>query len=294
MKEFKVNVNPLIKKLEIFSKKGISGFLSGEFRSIFKGRGLEFHGYRNYNPSEDDAKSIDWKASMRSRYLVVKELVEEKNNNILFFVDVSSTMSFGSAEKLKNEFVIEMFASLSYTLLTGGDSVGLALFSNRVVKTIQPNIGTKQYYMMLRTITSPELYEGEFDLAKAIHDLSIETVRRSIIIIISDFIGLKGNWYEELKLLAAKHEVIAFVVNDQRDLIMPEEVGQVFVEDPNTGESLLINTKTVKQDYERIAREENQQLSKKFEDLGIDSLFITTDQPFNKRLMTFFKKRAMG
>ena len=117
MKEFKVNVNPMIKKLELISKKGISGFLSGEFRSAFKGSGLEFHGFRPYTPGEDDAKNIDWKASLRSRHLLVKELVEERNNNIVFFVDVSSSMSFGSGSQLKNEYVIEMFASMAYSLI---------------------------------------------------------------------------------------------------------------------------------------------------------------------------------
>jgi uncharacterized protein (DUF58 family) len=293
MKEFKVDVTPLMKKLELVSRKGISGFLSGEFRSVFKGRGLEFTGYRNYNPEEDDARNIDWKASMRSRYLVVKELVEERNNNVVFFIDVSSTMSFGSTDKLKNEYVIEMFASMAHSLLTGGDSVGLALFSDKLVTSIQPNIGNKQYYMMLKTITNPQYYEGKFDFGEALHQLNAMLTRRSIIIMISDFIGLKGDWYEKMRIVAARHEVIVFIVKDPRDIIMPEEVGQVFVEDPITGESLLIDTKIVKEQYERLAHEEDQKLMKLFNDIQVEYMFITTNQPFNKVLFKFFKERAL-
>jgi uncharacterized protein (DUF58 family) len=294
MKEFKVDVTPMLKRLEVVSKKGISGFLSGEFRSIFKGRGLEFHGYRNYNPAEDDAKQIDWKASLRSRYLVVKELIEERNNNVMFLFDVSSSMSFGSINKLKNEYAIELFASLAYSLLTEGDSVGLTMFSNKVVDMITPNIGNKQYYIMLETVTDPSKYEGECNLENTLHEFNAMMARPAIIIIVSDFIGLKGDWYEKLKVLATKHEVIALVVKDPRDMIIPAEVGQVFVESPFTGESLLIDTKLVKEQYEKLAHDQNQQLKKMFKDLRIDCLFLTTDKPFTKTIFSFFKQRSMG
>jgi uncharacterized protein (DUF58 family) len=293
MKEFKVDVNPLIKKLELVSRKGISGFLSGEFRSVFKGRGLEFHGYRTYNPAEDDAKYIDWKASLRSRYLVVKELVEERNNNIMFLIDVSSSMSFGSTDKLKNEYVIEMFASMAFSLLSGGDSVGLSLFTDRVIKTIQPNIGNKQYYIMLKEITDPANYEGQFNFEAAIHDFNALTTRPSIVILISDFLGLKGDWYEKLKLISVKHELLAFVVKDPRDVSLPAEVGQVYVQDPFTGQELLIDTKLLKEDYEKLAHDQDQQLATQLKNLQIDYMFITTDQPFSKVIFSFFKQRLL-
>ena len=293
MKEFKVNVTPMIKRLEVISRKGISGALSGEFRSILKGRGLEFHGYRNYNPAEDDSKHIDWKASLRSRYLLVKELVEERNNNVMFIIDTSSSMSFGSTDKLKNEYVIEMFASLAHSLLSEGDSVGLTLFSDRVIKSIPANIGTKQYYMMLKELTDTKNYEGNFDLEKTLHDFNAMMVQPAIIVLISDFIGLKGNWYDKLKLLSAKHEVITFIVKDPRDVSMPEEVGQVSVEDPFTGEHLLIDTKLVKEQYERYTHEQDNQLTKMLKEAQIDFKFITTNQPFSKILISFFKERMM-
>jgi uncharacterized protein (DUF58 family) len=293
MKEFKVNVTPMIKKLELVSRKGISGFLSGEFRSVFKGSGLEFHGYRNYNPAEDDAKNIDWKASMRSRYLVIKELVEERNNNIVFMIDASSSMSFGSTDKLKNEYVIEMFASMAYSLLSGGDSVGVALFTDHLIKMVPPNIGNKQFYTLLKTVTNPALYEGDFDLEKALHDFSAMMNRPSIVIIISDFIGLKGGWYDKLRLVAAKHEVIVFIVKDPRDVMLPEEVGQVFIQDPYTHAVLMIDTKLVKNDYEKLVHEQDQTLIRMLKDLQIEYEFITTNQPFTKTIFSFFKQRQL-
>ncbi len=293
MKEFKVNTTPTLKRLEVVSKKGISGFLAGEFRSILKGRGLEFHGYRNYNPGEDDAKQIDWKASLRSRYLVVKELVEERNNNVMFLIDVSSTMSFGSVDKLKNEYVIEIFASLAHTLLSEGDSVGLTLFSDKVVSRITPNIGNKQFYIMLKTLTNPSMYEGKKDFEKVLHDINAMMVRPAIIILISDFIGLRGGWYDKLKLMSAKHEIITFIIKDPRDLALPPEVGQVYVKDPESGEILLIDTKLVKEDYEKLVHEQDNHLMKLLKNIQIDYLFMPTNQPFTKPLFSFFKARGM-
>ncbi len=294
MKQFKVDVSPALKRLEVLSKKRISGVLSGEFRSILKGRGLEFHGYRNYNAAEDDARKIDWKASLRSRYLVVKELVEERNNQVLFLIDASSTMSFSSVDKLKNEYVIEMFASLAHTLLTEGDSVGLALFSDQIHNMIIPNIGNKQFFIMLQTLTNPVNYEGDYDLENVLRELTGRLIRKTIIIIVSDFIGLYGEWFDRLKLLSTKHEIIAIAVQDPRDLEMPADVRQVFVEDSRMRESLLIDTKIVKDDYEKLMKEQNEELARMFKAAQVDNLFLTTDKSFKNPMFMFFMKRNAG
>jgi uncharacterized protein (DUF58 family) len=291
MKEFSVNIAPLIKKLELLSRKGISGFLSGGFRSFFKGRGLEFHDFRLYNPAEDDAKFIDWKTSLRSKDLVVKELIEERNNNVLFMIDTSSTMSFSSTELLKNEYVIELFATMAYSFIEGGDSVGVALFNNKVVKYINPNIGSRQFYNLIRTVTSTQYYEGEYDLENAIVDFTSMTQKKCILFIISDFIGLKGDWKERLKILCSKHEVIIFVVRDPRDLFMPESIGQVFVQEPATGETLLIDTKMVKKDYEAYMQNQNKHLERVFNEAGAEYTFMTTADPISKTLISFFRMR---
>jgi uncharacterized protein (DUF58 family) len=292
MKEFKVNVGAMIKKLDVLSKKGISGVLSGDLRSIFKGSGMEFQGFRVYNPGQDDAKNIDWKASLRSKELLIKELIEERDNNVLFLIDVSSTMSFGSIPQLKNEYVIEMFGSMAYALIQAGDLVGLAMFSDRIVSYVQPNIGSKHYYLLLKKIMDPKLYEGAVDFKKVLQDLNSSLTRRSIIILISDFIGFGTGWEDLFKILAIKHEIVIFVINDPRDMVMPAEVGSVFVQDPCSSEQLLISTSAVKTDYERSMADRNQKMSEFFKKCSVDHIFMTTDQqPFSKYTIAFFKKR---
>jgi uncharacterized protein (DUF58 family) len=225
---------------------------------------------------------------------LVKELIEERNNNVVFLIDVSSSMSFGSVPQLKNEYVIEMFASMAYSLIKGGDSVGLTLFSDKIVSSLPPNIGNRQYYMLLKMITNTANYEGPKNFKKVLHDVNAILGRPAILIIISDFIGMSDDWYEEFKFMSAKHEIIVFVIKDPRDMILPLEVGQVFVTDPFTGDDLLIDTKIVKEPYERYVHMQNDNLKKFMKNLSVDHQFITTDQPFNRVLYTFFKMRAVS
>ena len=131
MEELKLNLKPLIKKLEVSTKRGFIDILTGSYKSSFKGKGLDFEGYRSYI-SGDDASLIDWKATLRSQDLLIKVLTEERNVNIIFLVDVSSSMSFASIDKLKNEYAAELVASLSFAAIQAGDSVGLVMFNDKI------------------------------------------------------------------------------------------------------------------------------------------------------------------
>src|SRR3989338_8831095 len=103
MKELKFDIKPKLRRLELFTRKGISGSLTGAYRTSFRGKGLEFSDFRRYSPN-DDANSIDWRTSLRANELMIKEYEEERSINVIFLIDVSSTMSFASVAQLKNEY----------------------------------------------------------------------------------------------------------------------------------------------------------------------------------------------
>jgi uncharacterized protein (DUF58 family) len=114
------------------------------YKIIFRGKGLEFDSYRDFAP-DDDASEIDWKASMRSNKLLVKQYIEERDLKIMIIVDVSDNMIFGSTEKLKCEYAAELSAALAHLIISSNDKMGFALFDEGIKNMVFPEKGTKQF-----------------------------------------------------------------------------------------------------------------------------------------------------
>jgi len=290
MEELKLNLKPLIKKLEISTKRGFIDILTGSYKSSFKGKGLDFEGYRSYI-SGDDASLIDWKATLRSQDLLIKVLTEERNVNIIFLVDVSSSMSFASIDKLKNEYAAELVASLGFAAIQAGDSVGLVMFNDKIVKFLPPAMGSRQYFMIIKTLSNPKLYEGKFDFARVITDLMNSFKRGAIVVVVSDFIGLSGNWEKYLSAASERFEIIGMMVRDPRDYEMPEDVGQIVISDPYSDKEVLIDTATVKEEYEAAVKEQIKYVKHTFMKSRANFLELRTDKPFLNHVINFFLMR---
>ncbi len=293
MKELKLNLKPLIKKLEIFSKKKAFGEFAGEYRSVFKGHGLEFEGYRQYTV-QDDANIIDWKASLRSGQLLVRSLIEERNLNVFFLMDVSNSMLFSSIPKLKCEYAAELIATLSSAMVQAEDNVGVGLFNNDVVKVVPPKTGRHQYFLIVHMLSDPKLYGGDYDFTKVLRFFTGYLKRNSLLIVVSDFIGLKEDWEKYLKIASHKFEIIGMMIEDPLDVTLPHNVGQVVVEDPYSKKELLIDPDTLRADYEAKTRAKIDKIKDIFLKSGSDLLELRTDQPFVTPVIRFFEKRKRG
>jgi len=291
MEELKLNLKPLIKRLEVHTKRGLTSTLTGSYKSTFKGKGLDFVGYRPYDIG-DDANMIDWKATLRSQDLLVKILVEERNVNIVFLVDVSSSMSFASIDKLKNEYAAELVASLSFAAIQAGDSVGLVMFNDKIVKFLPPNMGNKQYFMIINSLSNPKLYDGKFDFIKVINDLINSFKKGAIIVIVSDFIGLGKDWENYLRAVSEKFEVIGIMVRDPRDYEIPADVGQIVISDPYSDKEVLIDTAKIKDEYESVVKEQIKHIKETFINSKSDFLELRTDKPFLHDIIMFFLMRT--
>ena len=167
MAKLRISLTPALKKLEIFTKKNVSNTFLGSYKSVFRGRGIEFEEYRAHIPS-DDASFIDWKASLRANQMLVKEFGEERQLNVFILIDVSSTMFYGSTFKLKNEYAAELAASLCYAVLQADDAVGFALFSDKIVQSSFPAHDPKQLYLLFRALTNEKNYGGSCNFENAI------------------------------------------------------------------------------------------------------------------------------
>lgn len=289
---FKLEIAPALRKLEVLSKALINTNVLGAYKSVFKGRGLEFAGYRQYTP-DDDASLIDWKASARTGETLIKEYVEERDINIFFILDSSASMLFGSIDKLKIEYAIELVASLANAVLEVGDNVGIVLVSDDVIAKIYPQGGKQQLYNITKLIVNPDIYGGRFRF-KIASDFALNYLKESsVLIFVSDFIYLEKDWEESLKLITKKFDVIGIMVRDQRDRTLPEGSGEIVIADPHSTKTLLIDPKLLKNAYESMIKKQEIEIEKAFHRNEADFLNISTDKPFVKPILNLFKERAI-
>lgn len=290
MKELKLDLSESIKRLDVFTKYLVTTRVMGNYRSVFKGRGLEFEGYADYK-SGDDSRLIDWKSTKKANKLLIKKFREERNLDVFFLIDASSTMVYSSIKKLKNEYAAEFVASLAYVMLNAGDSVGYALFSDGIIKKEPPARKKHQFYALLKSLVNPLLYGGGYNLEGALRFTMEFLEEGSLLIIVSDFIGLKEEWQKYLKTAGGKFDVIGVMINDPTDIVLPEDEHQVMLEDPMGGKQLLIVPNHIRARYGEYVEIQRRLVKDVFLKTNCDFMELSTDMPFIKEIIKFFKKR---
>ncbi len=261
------------------------------YRIILRGKGLEFDSYREYAP-DDDAESIDWKASMRANKLLAKRYKEERNLKVVFIIDIGENMVFGSTAKLKCEYAVETIAAFAHLIVTSGDKIGYVLFNETVKDYVKPVAGLKQFNRMIADITKPEIYKGMSNLNNAF-DFVLNYVNGvESLIVVSDFLTFDQGAAKKLSLIANKIETLALMVKDPLDRTLPDVSGELVVEDPRTGQQLLVNPKVVRNVYEKFSKEQEDFLRKVCLRHDIDLLELITDKGFVPHLSEFLKGRV--
>lgn len=262
------------------------------YRTMLKGRGVEFDGYRDYAP-DDDASVIDWKASMKTNKILAKQYTEERNLKIVFIIDVGEKMVFGSTDKLKCEYSAEVVAALSNLILSARDKVGYVLYGEGVKEFVTPQIGKKHFIQFMNVLTNADTYGGRSHLENAL-DFVLKYVDKSVasVVLVSDFLGMDEGTKNKLTSVANQFETMALIIRDPVDRSLPDVHGELVIEDPATGERMLINPSLAKGGYERIVKEQEIFLKNTFFSLGVDVLELMTDKPFVSNLATFLKQRA--
>lgn len=286
----KLKVKNLVTNLAISAKGLSTSKFAGNYKSAYKGFGIEFEGFRKYE-SGDDASLIDWKASIRTNELLIKEFREERGLTVYFLLDVSNSMLFGSTKKLKNEYAAELVASLAYTASQNDDAVGIGMFNDKVVVGLKPETGEKQYYLLLGALTNPKSYGGKYDLGNAIDFVIKFLEEESIMFIVSDFIGLKKGWDLRLKEITKKFDVIGLMIRDPRDRELPDDGSDVVIGNPYSGEKKVIKPKTLRKKYASYVRKQEAEIEQVFRESGAEFLSISTDKDFINPLIKMFKRR---
>ncbi len=265
------------------------------YRIIFRGKGLEFDSYRNFE-QDDDASMIDWKASLRSGGgLLARKYIEERELNVYFLVDCSGSVMFGSGDKLKAEFNAEFIAALSHLVLESGDKVGLIMLNKEIVKFVSAARGKNQFHLIRSILDDVNLYGGEFDFKKGL-DFALNAVKSpyTVFVIVSDFIGVKNDISQGMKFLGNKFETIAVMSRDPMDESLPTFNHQMAVVDPSTGKQLIIDPKSISEPFKRIVLKQKNAMKEIFRGANVDILELNTTESFFMPVSNFLRTRSKG
>ncbi len=291
-----IDVKELMKqvgKIRVVTKRLVDEHLSGEYHSVFKGQGIEFDEVREYAVG-DDVRSIDWNVTARMGHPYVKRFSEERELTVVFLVDISGSQCFGSERRSKAELSAEITCLLALSAIQNQDKVGMILFSDRIEKFIPPRKGRTAAMRLAREVLAAEETRHGTDIASALRFLNNVQKRRAVVFVISDFMDM--NYARQLRVTARKHDVICCPVSDPRELALPD-VGLIEVEDPETGDLVLLDTSSspLRREYASQAGAFRQGLVDQFRKLKIDSIFLSTDptKPFVDEIHRMFRLRQM-
>ena len=262
-----------IRRIEIKSNKLVDEIFSGEYRSGFRGKGIEFDSIRQYVPG-DDVRSIDWNVTARYRKAFVKQFCEEREMNVFLLIDMSRSNSFGK----KKEFIAEISATLALSANRNNDRVGVIFFTGTVEKLIPSQNGKRHVLSIIENILNFEPQQADTNLANALQFFNRIEKKRSVVFLISDF--LDEGYEKELKISANRHDLIRIRVVDRAEECIP--AGAIFTfQDLETGETLVMDN--MKRDYTISPPDSH---SKR------NLITIYTDEDYVIPLRQFFKKRG--
>jgi uncharacterized protein (DUF58 family) len=279
-----------VRQIEIKTKGLVNQVFSGEYHSVFKGRGMEFSEVREYHFG-DDIRNIDWNVTARFGHPFIKIFEEERELTVILMADLSGSLIFGTEDKTKQQIVAELTAILAFSALKNNDKVGLLLFTDKIEKFVPPRKGNKHVLRIIREVLSFEPEGKTTNIKAALEYLNHAIKKRSIVFLLSDFMD---EGYEKiLRVVGKRHDFIGIVMGDKRENEIPK-MGLVKFSDAETGEERWIDTNDLK--MRKHLSEVRQKITEKRKSLFIksrlDSIEIQTGQNYVKPLVKFFRVRG--
>jgi uncharacterized protein (DUF58 family) len=279
-----------VKRIEIQTRGLVNDVFSGEYHSVFKGRGMEFSEVREYLPG-DDIRTIDWNVTARMGHPYVKIFEEERELTVMLVVDVSSSSKFGTVAQMKSEIAAEICALLAFSAIKNNDKVGLIIFSEGVEKFVAPKKGKSHVLRVIREVLYHQPQGHKTDIGQALEYLSKVSRRRSVVFLISDF--LSSGYERALQIANKRHDIVAISLTDPRELELPD-VGFIELEDAETGETWLLDTSDegTRRAFGKRALLGKNSRDKIFRSMNVDQVEINTRISYVEPLIRFFKMRA--
>lgn len=276
--------------LEIKARRLSRESFSGEYHTSFKGQGLDFEDFREYQHG-DETRFIDWNVTARLNAPHIRTFREERELNVLIAVDISGSSHYGSDRLTKRELAAEIAAVLAFSAKHNGDKIGLLLFTNQKHLFLPPQKGSKHTLRIIREVIAAEPEINTTDIGNACDFINRALPRKSLVFMLSDF--MDHDFHKKLGALSKKHDTIAIRIFDPVEETLPK-VGKVNLEDSETGWQTMVNTNNanVRMAYEKLNRRRLEALQKAFRKYQIDSMDASTTKDYLPALHRLFRRRA--
>lgn len=281
-----------VRQIEVRARRALRDELAGEYRTAFRGRGLEFAELQPYNPG-DDVRSIDWKATARLRTPVVRRYVEEREQTVLILVDVSGSMGYAASGPSVRDRAVEIAGVLGLAAAASNDVVGVAAFATDVVLAVPPAKGSSHVLRMLRDLLALRA-GGRTELARALRYAGRVMRKRGVVVVISDYVATHPDhvWEPALAQLSRRHDVVAVCLRDARETALAAAAGNAIVHwgGAERGD-LLVADQGISQTQERELASERRQMLARLRQCGCDAVMIDTDDDWIPVIVGLFRQR---
>jgi len=300
----------LLRRIEWTVLRRLDGTLQGDYRTLFRGFGLDLADLREYQ-AHDDVRHIDWNVTARLQVPYVREFQEDREVAAWFLLDLSGSIDFGSQPRRKRALAAEFVALLARVLIRYGNRVGALMLADGAHEAVPARCGRRHLLHILgrmdvlsrRTASRPapgKRQRGErtgtppgrvTDLSELM-TLALPLMRRrSVVFVVSDFISTPG-WGRTLALLARRHEVVAVRLFDPMEQTMPD-LGMLLMQDAETGEQLWVDThdKGFRRRFEQLAQQREHLLRGQLAEAGVDCLELSTERPVDEAVLRFARLR---
>jgi uncharacterized protein (DUF58 family) len=284
-----VDILKKVQRIQIVANRTVNDLMAGQYKSVFRGRGMEFDEVREYQPG-DDIRTIDWNVTARTGTPFIKRFCEERELTVMLLADVSASGAFGSGDQSKLDLVVEVAAMLMFSALKNNDKVGLLTFCDTVLDYFPPRKGKSNVLKLIRQLVAAEPVPRSTNLESAIDYLNRVQKRRSVVFLLSDFLAPAAR--HALSVANRRHDLVAVTVEDSRERELPD-VGFITLEDAETGEIVELDARhpQVRALFRAEADSREQKLADSFKKSGIDRLALRTDGDYQKSFRRFFHMR---
>ena len=278
-----------IRQIEMTSRRLVDNIFAGKYRSVFKGRGMEFSEIREYVIG-DDVRRIDWNVTARTGSPYVKLLTEEREMTVVFLIDASASAQFGTRKRTKSDLLAEVAAILAFAAIYNGDRVGLLVFTDEIEHFIKPKKGRSHVLRVIHDILTFRPKNRGTNLSVGLHGLNDIFRRKATVFFFSDF--LAEGYEKDLRVAHGKHDIIAIGLEDQVERDFPP-LGLINLEDAENSEVIRVNSSrpAFRMKLKKSTDEYFRNRDRFFDASGIDHITINTNQPYVDPLVKFFRKR---